>query len=231
MRLMLSIVAAGLLLLSVVSHAAQQPTAMPVTERAIDGIRSGDGAVIREVGKSGNVQFVPYLKVALQNIVGSGDRPVAHWEVPLFLREALVTLDDTATQQEFWCWLIRDNDDSPIEAVADIGGWFSIQALEAVLNGAGHDGALRAFEHRSPDQHSPHLTPAQHALNALPKVLPNGPFGGLEQLPPDWSAAERGWRDWIVAHRSELASMRPAGEGVVFTEAACEKVTLDRTWF
>jgi hypothetical protein len=227
MRMVLALTAVACFSTAVGSVASQnQIVGNPENEEIANRILARDRVAIRQAAESNNPQFVPYLKHALDDIVskrvsqGSQDSATR-----TALRNALVKLDDTETQQKYWCWLIRDTTDSPVVILPGIGGWFSVQALDAVLGGAGETGFMRALHRTPPTNDLSRLTPRDSALTVVREITGNGPDVGRFG-----AAAARAWREWIAAHREQLQSVKPTGAGVVFTERACQNTAVEDDW-
>ena len=158
MRIVLALTAAACFSTAVGSSASQNANSQ--NEEIANRILARDRVAIRQAGESNNPQCVPYLKRALDDIASKRITQASQNSATrTALRNALVKLDDTETQQRYWCWLIRDTTDSPVVVLPGIGGWFSVRALDAVLDGAGEAGFMRALHRTPPTDDLSRLTP------------------------------------------------------------------------
>src|SRR5258708_32996216 len=81
--------------------------------------------------------------------------------------------------QEFWCQMIGEHWSSPVESFEFIGGWYSVRALDAILQGAGEAAWVRAARThaRGADRDVPGRSPKAVALEVLQKLIPAGLSG------------------------------------------------------
>jgi hypothetical protein len=181
-------------------------------------IAAGDVAAIDRAGRSGRPAYIPYLKAKLS------DKSLARssWERVSPLSLALAQLGDANSGQVVWCWVTQKRTSFPLETLVDVGGYYSIRALDAVMAGAGN----AAFEKAVKDSHPIDMgydSPRHQALPLMQKVIPNGPVSGEHGVGSYFGADDdiQVWHAWIVAHSSELHERTPAGDGVDFFDAAC----------
>jgi hypothetical protein len=212
-----------LLALSVTSSGQRGISGNPEDVRIVNGILSRDRSAIVDAGNSRNSQFVPSLKRVLGELTSKREKLSSEDSFTrAALRDSLVKLEDRQTQQQYWCWLIHETVDTPVVALRAIGGWFSIQALDAVLSGAGEAAFARAIHGRPPSDDLTRVSPRYAALSTLPELISTGP-----QVSKLDTNASQVWREWIRAHRGEFQSLEPRGVGVVFTEDACRSVSVE----
>jgi hypothetical protein len=210
------------------SHAGIGQTNLPVAanpgdEALIQRIQVGDIKAIVEAGKSGKQLFVPYLRQKLND---------SHSDVRPAATLALARLGETQQLQEYWCLALNEDPDkgqsTPL-IFEQIGGWFSIQALEKFLPPEGELHWKRAtdrYEAKHPGNDIQFPAPSYYALQTLPKVVPNPPAVGFTPAVIS-EVSERNreikiWTDWIAGHKAELSKLEPTGEGVDFSDGACK---------
>jgi hypothetical protein len=146
----------------------------------IQGIQAGKPEAITEAGKSGNKTFVPYLKEELKHRRSQGADPKLTEEVKL----ALARLGDTRQLQEFWCNALSEDPSTGLHTpltFGQIGGWFSIQALQLFLTPEGQTHWKKAYSRSGGkyDNDVIQMPPTFDALETLPKIVPNPPVGPL----------------------------------------------------
>lgn len=183
-------------------------------EALIHRILVGDVAATTEAGRSGNRQFVPYLRQVLN------DQSKAEVAGPA--RVALSRLGEINQMQEVWCQAITDDPKRGLKPstyeLESVGGWFAIQGLEKLLT---PDGLVKWHKPSEKERSNDSLADpvSLTAFKALPKVIPNHPA----QLPDkEWNRQVKAWQDWIAAHKDELSKLQPTGEGVDFSNKACK---------
>jgi hypothetical protein len=110
----------------------------------------------------------------------------------------------------------------PLEALVEVGGYYSIRALDAVMAGAGDAVFERAVKESHPIDIG-YDSPRYQSLPLMQKVIPNGPVSG-EHGVGNYSDADddiQVWHAWIASHSSELHARTPTGDGADFSDAAC----------
>jgi hypothetical protein len=193
-------------------------------DKFIQGIHAGDIKVITEAGTSGNKVFVPYLKEELKHRKRTREADTKLIEA---LRIALARLGDRQQLQQFWCSSLTEDPSTglhPTLIFGQIGGWFSIQALDVFLTPAGQTHWKKAYSRFGGkyDNDVIQVPPTFDVLETLPKLVPKPPVGTLSsgsQLQPEQLV--KIWQDWIATHKEELSNLQPTGEGVDISENGC----------
>jgi hypothetical protein len=200
---------------TVASIGAQVEPAPP-DPKLIDRIAAGDLHAIEAAGQSRDPAYSKYIEPLLRDARLQRSRDT--------IRLALARLGASRQLQEYWCEAIDETVDPPVNGLGFIGGWYSILALRAILNGVGDQNFRKAVKReRSSDLF--YLAPKYLALQVLPDVVPHPPIqfswdhGMIEEL----NAQIEIWRKWIAAHESELRKLPPTGEAVELTAEACRK--------
>ena len=148
----------------------------------------------------------------------------------------LAKAGDIKQMQLYWCRAIGEvstpsEDPSPqrVLDLAFIGGWYGVQSLDRLLSaqGAAHWARARrnhlrrdpyAAQNDAPDRPLQYLV-----VRALEGLVPEQPVK-LRVLGDDMPEIDRIgslWRKWIAEHRNELKTLTPTGEGVNFSDNAC----------
>ena len=188
-----------------------------------EAIQQGNTGAISEAGRSGNRFFVPFLKRELTDRTHEFARSDA--------RLLLAKLGEREQLQEQWCRSISESPTTsgvypPIESFGYIGGWYSFQALQKLLEPEEEIHWNRAVDKYERKPSSPHdiqyLRPSYKALETLSKMVPDPPvkFSPEVELNPNPQA--KIWQDWIAAHKDELSKLQPTGEGVDFSDSVCK---------
>jgi hypothetical protein len=121
------------------------------------------------------------------------------------------------------CRAIREDRpvDQEIERFQDVGGWFSIRALQKLLTPEEQVHFKRALK-KAPASDVGRLPPRALALAVLPWIVPNSPIDTTHRSPMFERDDEALiWNEWIPAHRSDLSKLEPTGEGVDFSDRPC----------
>jgi hypothetical protein len=218
------------LLLLMVLLASRNVVASPrqndYDESLIIRIQSGDISAIVEAGNSKNRVFVPYLREELKDQRHKGTdlspkEPARH---------ALAKLGETEQLQECWCRALNDDPDMGLATpllFEQIGGWFSIQALQFFLTPAGKvhwNKAMAKYGAKNPHEDVIFPPPSALALETLAKLVPNPPphADHLVLAPDEKDQQVKLWQNYIAAHKDELSKLQPTGEGVDFSDKACK---------
>jgi len=202
---------------------AQETTQSQHDSELVEGIQKGNVGAISEAGKSGNRFFVPFLKRELNDRTNEGARAYA--------RAALAKLGEKEELQEQWCRSISESPSTsgvypPIESFGYIGGWYSFQALQKLLEPEEETHWNRAVDGYLRKPHSPHdiqyPRPSYKALETLSKMVPDPPVKFSPEVELNSNPQAKIWEDWIAAHKDELSRVQPTGEGVDFSDSACK---------
>jgi hypothetical protein len=193
-------------------------------EKVIQGIHAGEIQAITEAGKSENKIFVPYLAEELKH---RKRIPPTDAKLIETLRVALAKLGDTQQLQEFWCNSLTDDPSTglhPALIFGQIGGWFSIQALQIFLTPQGEAHWKEAYGKWAGKNGNDaiQMPPSFDALDTLPKVVPNPPAKPLTESQLKYGDLIKMWQDWIATHKDELSKLQPTGGGVDFSPNACK---------
>ena len=183
-------------------------------------IRAGESDAIDEAGASGNKNFVSVLRSLLNDKKYRKMKtdPVTH------ARIALARLGEVDQLQAFWCAAIGTGAKVPVMQLEPIGGWFWIQAMRNILDGAASAGFEKWVRTKTLSDVS-EVPPDHVALQSLIGAMPSRPEGMPTDVHSIRSSDEARfsieWRHWIEAHRAELQMLAPTGEGVDWSPDAC----------
>jgi hypothetical protein len=196
------------------------PAALPLVSR----IRAGDIVAIDQAGRSGNREYIPYLRNIRRDPVYLGVTDESPAEQA---RVALAKLGDAAALQEFWCATTSEQPtrvglDPPISAFGFIGGWYSVQALRTFLgpNGGVHQSKAASKARTSGD--FTYLSARFTALQVLPTVLRDAPIKQSATTIAEERRLADEWQTWIAGHAEDLRRMEPTGDGVDFSDRSCK---------
>jgi hypothetical protein len=188
-----------------------------------DEVRQGDWRAIRKAGASGDPSFIPLLRDLVARTGTDDDTVIAKGEAHF----ALAKLGDARELQARWCEAVSDapamNDQRVLGL--NVGGWFSIHALSQFLKpefSRRYAAALDTYLAKAgrTDVATPSLE--RDVVDALQSLVPHPPFrvGPYDSVGPFEADA---WLRWIRIHEPELRAMKPTGEGVTLSLAACEQ--------
>jgi len=199
--------------------------AVPVAAQApasgmAEGVRQGDWSAIEQAGRSGDATLVPVLRELLAS-AGTDQRAAITRRAAHF---ALAKLGDVQELQARWCGAVSDapaaNDQRILDL--DVGGGFAVKALSQFLKpeyAERYYAAVRAYTgERARDVA---VEPLQKEVILRLQDLVHAPFR-VEPYDAVGQAEADAWLRWIRTHERELAAMKPTGEGVEFSLAACK---------
>lgn len=193
----------------------------PAERQLEDRVNAGDLSAIQETERSGNKRYVSSLIGYIARVIDAASPPVS---TIVAARTAVAALITTDQMQAFVCDALRKDDILPVsDRFRIVGGWFGIRSLQMFLTPE----ADARWQKAMAKAHTPadviYLPPRFAAMDGLLEIVPNPPVRQRTASVP-WSEAETGaklWLDWIPAHAQELSTLKPTGEGVVFSEKGC----------
>lgn len=186
--------------------------------KTVEGIGDYQLSSIRHAGESGNVAYVPHLRVLLIH------EELAATPMEAVATIALVKLGDREQMRKIECAIMTNNpgtvDYIAREMLPEIKGWFSIREYFYMLS----QDAAYAKELEKYRSDVPRIAPPSHwAVKYLPKVVPHPTIPEIQTLDdiriPQFA---KEWRTWILYHRTELEQIAPQyPAGLTFSNADC----------
>ena len=184
-------------------------------------IIAGSADAIEQAATSGDSLVVPYLMQVLRYPPPNRDAN----DVSV-TRGAIARIIRTDQMQEMWCRAIGDEFEVrlDVEDLGRVGGWFGIQALQKLLRPENQMHWARALGKEKPSKDVIYLPPRLFALKALADVVSNPPVALRDAARADYYAVPeiKAWDGWIAAHKDELSTLEPTGEGVDLSDKACK---------
>lgn len=191
------------------------------------------GLAILAAGKTGDPFWVSDLKPFLKYARNKNPNLA---ELAPAAQLALAKLGEKEQLEEILCEADFGSASIQYDAIREkltyVGGWFSIRALYALLDDT------RTYKRLLQDAQSDDMRlypiPGDHALDMLPKIVPNPPNYPLptpNDSAPEVKKLRQSWREWIQQNQSSLQKLLPTGEGVEASEKVCKPILLSSPMF